>query len=77
MSDAAWRCANVSGTIAVPDALHNLYGIDATVSSCGALDGRYRGMGTLVDAEAMQDWMTAMHPLDPSLTVARHMEGCG
>lgn len=54
----------ISGTIAVPDALHNLYGIDATVSSCGSLDGRYRGMGTLVDAEAMQDWMTAMHPLE-------------
>jgi hypothetical protein len=54
----------INGTVAVPDALHNLYGVDATVGSCGSLDGHYQGMGTLVDADAMQDWMTAMHPLE-------------
>jgi hypothetical protein len=54
----------IQGTVGTPDANHNLYGIDATVSSCGSLDGHYQGMGTLVDATAMQDWMTAMHPLE-------------
>lgn len=53
-----------SGTVTVPDPLHNLYGIDANVSSCGALDGHYDGMGALLDADAMRDWMTAMHPLE-------------
>jgi hypothetical protein len=53
-----------TGTVAVPDAMHNLYAIDATVSSCGTLDGSYRGMGTLLDADAMVDWMSAMHPLE-------------
>lgn len=53
-----------NGTLSVPDPTHNLYAIEATVSSCGSLDGNYRGMGTLVDADAMVDWMTAMHPLE-------------
>ena len=34
----------ISGTVAVPDVLHNMYGIDATASSCGSLDGHYQGM---------------------------------
>jgi len=54
----------VNGTVSVPDASHNMYGIDATVTSCGSLDGHYQGMGTLLDATAMQDWMNAMHPLE-------------
>jgi hypothetical protein len=54
----------VNGTVGVPDAAHNMYRINATVTSCGALDGVYQGMGTLLDADAMQDWMTAMHPLE-------------
>jgi len=54
----------INGTLVVPDVLHNMYGIDATASSCGSLDGHFQGMGTLVDADAMQDWMTAMHPLE-------------
>ncbi len=53
-----------NGTVSVPDGAHNLYGIDAQVSSCGSLDGHYRGQGTLLDADAMQDWMSAMHPLE-------------
>ena len=36
----------------------------ATVTSCGSPDGTYRGMGTLLDADAMRDWMSAMHPLE-------------
>jgi hypothetical protein len=58
------RGCRIDGTINVPDAAHNLYGIDATVTSCGSLDGTYHGMGTLVDADAMRDWMSAMHPLE-------------
>jgi len=54
----------INGAVGVPDATHNLYRIDATVTSCGPLDGTYQGMGTLVDADAMQDWMIAMHPLE-------------
>jgi hypothetical protein len=54
----------VNGTVSVPDATHNMYRIDATVTSCGSLDGTYGGLGTLLDADAMQDWMTAMHPLE-------------
>ncbi len=54
----------VNGSVTVPDATHNLYRMDATVASCGSLDGHYQGMGTLLDADAMQDWMTAMHPLE-------------
>lgn len=52
------------GTVTIPDPAHNLYDIDAHVSSCGTLDGHYAGMGTLLDADAMQDWMTAMHPFE-------------
>jgi hypothetical protein len=54
----------INGSVGVPDATHNMYAIDATVTSCGSLDGRYLGMGTLLDADAMQDWMTSMHPLE-------------
>ena len=53
-----------NGTVSVPDSTHNLYRIDATVTSCASLDGTYQGMGTLLDADAMRDWMTAMHPLE-------------
>jgi hypothetical protein len=52
------------GTVQAPDPAHNLYRLEAAVSSCGALDGTYNGMGTLLDADAMRDWMTAMHPLE-------------
>jgi hypothetical protein len=52
-----------SGNVTVPDPQHNLYHIDAHVSACGSLDGHYQGMGALLDADAMRDWMTAMHPL--------------
>jgi hypothetical protein len=54
----------VNGTVTVPDTTHNLYGMDVSVTSCGSLDGHYQGMGTLLDADAMTDWMTAMHPLE-------------
>lgn len=37
----------INGTVTVPDALHNLYRLDATVTSCGVLDGAYQGHGTL------------------------------
>jgi hypothetical protein len=53
-----------SGTVSVPDPQHNLYHLDAQVSACGTLDGHYQGTGTLLDADAMKDWMTAMHPLE-------------
>lgn len=52
------------GTVTVPDPDHNLYRIDAQVTSCGSLDGQYHGTGALLDADAMQDWMIAMHPLE-------------
>ena len=54
----------INGTVDIPDPTHNMHGIDATVTSCGPLDGHYQGMGTLLDADAMRDWMTAMHPLE-------------
>jgi len=53
-----------NGTVAVPNLNQNMYGIDAHVTSCGSLDGHYQGSGTLLDADAMQDWLTAMHPLE-------------
>jgi hypothetical protein len=53
-----------NGTVTVPDSQHNMYDVDVDVSSCGTLDGHYAGMGALLDADAMQDWMTAMHPLE-------------
>ena len=53
-----------NGTVSVPDATHNMYRISTTVTSCGSLDGTYQGMGALLDADAMTDWMTAMHPLE-------------
>lgn len=56
-------CA-INGTVSVPDATRNMYAISAGVSSCGVLDGNYSGQGTLLDASAMQDWMSAMHPLE-------------
>ncbi len=64
MSASDSRGCVFGGTVSVPDATHNMYRVDATVSSCGALDGAYAGFGTLVDADAMRDWMTAMHPLE-------------
>ena len=64
MSGHDTRGCVFSGTVTVPDAAHNLYRLEASVSSCGALDGAYTGMGTLVDADAMRDWMTSMHPLE-------------
>ena len=54
----------INGTVDVPDPTRNMHRIDATVSSCGSLNGHYLGMGTLLDADAMRDWMTAMHPLE-------------
>jgi hypothetical protein len=54
----------INGTVDIPDPTHNMHRIDATVTSCGSLDGHYQGMGTLLDADAMRDWMTAMHPLE-------------
>ena len=53
-----------SGTVSVPDSQHDFYDIDAQMSACGSLDGHYQGAGTLLDADAMQDWMTAMHPIE-------------
>lgn len=52
------------GTVHVPDPAHDLYGIEMHLSSCGTLDGDYRGMGTLLDADAMHDWMTGMTLLE-------------
>jgi hypothetical protein len=49
-----------NGTVIAPDPTHNLYQIDATVTSCGILDGSYQGRGTLLDATAMQNWMGSM-----------------
>ena len=49
-----------NGTVTVPDSTHNLYQIAATVTSCGILNGNYDGHGTLVDATAMQNWMSNM-----------------
>jgi hypothetical protein len=46
--------------VKVPDATHNLYQLNATVTSCGVLNGTYQGHGTLVDATAMRSWTTAM-----------------
>lgn len=53
-----------NGTVDVPDPTRNMHLIDATASSCGSLNGHYLGMGTLLDADAMRDWMSAMHPLE-------------
>ena len=50
----------INGAVTVPDASHNLYQLNATVTSCGVLDGTYQGHGTLVDATAMRSWTTAM-----------------
>jgi hypothetical protein len=58
------RGCMINGMVTVPDASRNLYSIAATVSSCGVLDGAYRGVGSLQDADAMRDWMAAMHPLE-------------
>jgi hypothetical protein len=49
-----------NGTLSVPDPTHNLYQINATVTSCGILNGSYQGQGTLLDATAMQSWMGSM-----------------
>lgn len=49
-----------NGSVSVPDPTHNLYQVNATVSSCGILNGAYQGHGTLLDATAMQSWMGSM-----------------
>jgi hypothetical protein len=49
-----------NGTVVVADPAHNMYRIDADVTSCGILDGAYRGHGTLLDASAMQAWLGSM-----------------
>lgn len=54
----------IGGTVTVPDPGHNQYQISANVSSCGTLNGAYIGMGTLVDADYMHDWLTTMQPFD-------------
>jgi hypothetical protein len=53
-----------SGLVTVPNPARNVYRLGATVSSCGTLDGAYAGLGTLVDADAMRDWMNSMHPFE-------------
>lgn len=68
------RGCSINGTVTVPDAIRNLYAITATVTSCGTLDGAYRGMGTLLDADAMHDWMTAMHPIEQGGHSHGHMD---
>ena len=50
----------INGAVTVPDATHNLYQLDTTVTSCGILNGTYQGHGTLVDATAMRSWTTTM-----------------
>jgi len=50
----------INGTVTVPDPSHNLYQLNANVTSCGVLNGTYQGMGTLVDANAMREWMSNM-----------------
>lgn len=54
----------INGAVSITDPTHNLYRLDAVVTSCGTLNGTYSGMGTLVDADAMHDWLTAMQPFD-------------
>jgi hypothetical protein len=49
-----------NGAVSVPSPTRNQYSISMTVTSCGALDGNYTGMGTLVDASSMTNWMTTM-----------------
>jgi hypothetical protein len=57
----------LNGTASVPDPAHNLYRLNATVTSCGAFDGTYAGMGTLLDVDAMKPWLERMRPpLDPN-----------
>lgn len=56
-------CA-MAGEALIPDQAHNMYRIHATVTSCGDLDGTYHGTGALLDADAMKDWMSAMHPIE-------------
>jgi len=64
LSASDTRGCLINGTVTVPDANHNLYQITATVTSCGTLNGAYSGMGALVDADAMHDWLTAMPTFD-------------
>jgi hypothetical protein len=71
------RGCNIDGTVTVPDPTRNMYAISATVTSCGTLDGAYQGMGTLLDATAMRDWMTAMHPLEQGGHTHGSMGGMG
>jgi hypothetical protein len=64
LSGSDTRGCVVSGTVTVPDPLHDGYHLDAQISACGTLDGQYQGMGTLLDADAMRAWMEAMHPIE-------------
>ena len=50
----------INGAVTVPDATRNLYRLNATVTSCGVLNGTYQGHGTLADATAMSRWTTTM-----------------
>ena len=63
----------IHGTVSVADPAHNLYRLQAEVSSCGALNGTYQGLGCLLDADAMHDWTSRMWPV----THGRHMGGGG
>jgi len=62
LSGSDSRGCQFTGTVHVPDPAHNLFRMETEVSSCGTFDGHYEGMGTLVDADAMQDWMSRMMP---------------
>ena len=71
------RGCSITGAATVPDATRNLYALSATVTSCGSLDGTYQGKGTLLDADAMRDWMGAMHPLEHGGHTHGNMGGMG
>jgi hypothetical protein len=63
LSGSDTRGCVLNGLATVPDPGRNLYRLTATVTSCGALNGDYAGMGTLVDATAMSSWLRQMPPL--------------
>lgn len=63
LSGSDTRGCVLNGLATVPDPGRNLYRLTATVTSCGALNGDYAGMGTLVDATAMSSWLRQMLPL--------------
>lgn len=45
----------LSGTIGLLDTAHNLYDIDTSISSCGALNGSYTGFSGLLDNVTTND----------------------